>query len=74
MKTPLLNSGVREYVFYVFSSSKLKKTRFLRFLEMTCQKRRKRYQSLRCKSIKSLAYTVRSETNDYRTYYRYNIV
>jgi len=27
---------VREYVYYVFS--KLKKTLFLRFLEMTCQK------------------------------------
>jgi len=28
--------SVREYVFYVFF--KIQKTRFLRFLEMTCQK------------------------------------
>jgi len=44
-------TSVQEYVFYVFQDSK---NAFLRSLEMTCQKSRKRYQSFRRKSIKSL--------------------
>jgi len=42
---------------------KIQKNAFLRFLEI-CQKRRRLYQSFRRKSIKSLAYTVRSETTN----------
>jgi len=38
---------VFENTCFKFFFSKFKKTRVLRFLEMTCQKRRKRYQSFR---------------------------
>ena len=56
-------TSVREYVFLRFLF-KIQKTRLLRFLEMKCQKSRKRYQIFTRKSIKSLAYTVRSETTN----------
>jgi len=51
---------VREYVFYVFFF-KIKKTRFYVFLEITRQEHRKRYKVYQI--ARTLAYTVRSETN-----------
>jgi len=57
--------SVRKYVVYVFSQNS--KNAFLRFIETTCQKRRKRYQSFRM--ITSLTFLNTGQTNTTSEYF-----